>query len=263
MISEAMQWIKTHAAPVTIHTEEGRIVTAYNGKMETIHPAVNKPGGHSFETLPGLCDYLMDPACGEGDVLVLVGKQAVIATLDYPNQPKRQVRLNLLASEERAALEKITKPIGQKELWRLLYTDLAGTIDDELLYAVSNMDVKIEGEVSVKIGAAGVGQTRASEVIRVDMPTKGGASQTLDLKKQWQWTGKLWRCFEYDSTVNLTLEIHTSGGVGFQFHPRRMDEVIDQARRELVRELTARLIEVCDNVRTVDSGKTFHIFEGE
>lgn len=234
-----------------------RLIYFTDGDTKTIAKNTDGyPGGHAFGTLAGLLDYLQSDIAGNEaePVAVFVNQNDIVAMIDYPTLPKKSVKISLDDSEEMAALRRLFNPISQKDLWRVLMTDLDGCIPPELAYAISNMDIKIDGDISVKIGPAGAGSKSASEKITVNLPT-GKGDKTVDLSRKWEFKGRMWRCFDREAAIELTLEVHTDNGVGFQFHPKRLDKVVDENRAALVAEIRKAL-----NANEVES--RFLVFEG-
>jgi hypothetical protein len=130
-----------------------------------------KPFEHHFATLDGFTGYLSsvhqigpDGLPGEEQderhepSIVMVGEKSVVADLDYGSRVKQLAVLDLKPSEEFQGLLGLLKAEGhvQRPLWRLLITDLAGCLPDELALLIGAIRVKKDDEGSVVIDRSGV-----------------------------------------------------------------------------------------------------------
>jgi len=222
------------------HENECKAVYDGNGAVELYdfpikHPPVARD--HRFTTLDGLKDYLSSDHCKD-DGVIFVSANHVDVDLQYKqhNENAQFVSLRLEPSEEFRALEFLMKgDVGQKDLWRALITTLHGCLDQSLLMTIQQIDFKAAEQDTVKIDVSGITSNAGGRHVEVTYPATGGeGSQTTTLEVDWKWTGRIWECFDREFEIDLRLELDTSDGLSFTFHPRRLESVMRTARLALV-----------------------------
>ncbi len=245
MIREAMELLHTlgkqRAGCMTLHeTTESidKLIRHGDGSTE-IKTFDKSPIGrnHSFGTLYGFLEYLNSYHCEieEESAIVFVEPDAVAADLAYRKYEEQWARLPLEKSPEYKALEMLFKGIGQKQLWKLLITDLDGHLSETLLASISLIQVSAKTENKCEIKMTGASQGSMMSGVKIFFQPKEGAEQReADISLQWAWTGRIWECFDEVCTIDLRLEIDTENSLKFIFHPRKLESVLTQHRNRLV-----------------------------
>lgn len=212
---------------------------------------------HELFSLDGLIAYLTELRSTLQPV-VFVGKDAIVAPLQYPTTDPSSVRVALALSEEYAALQKLTSGVTQKQLWRLLTTDLHGCIgqpptdaapfapDLSLALDVAGLQADSRNVSEIQIDRTGVTNRAGSSRLTLNIIDSVNGSRPWNVQTEWAWRGRIWDCFNAEVLIHLTLEIiETERGLLFQFHPRRLQSVLRCARTELVGHLRVELKDVC------------------
>ena len=234
--------VTVHEMPETttciVHGENGY------GEMESFdNPPLQFT--HTMNSLDDLIAFLNSEHAGAMGC-VFVSESNVEADLNYQQHGVKSCRLNLTVSEEFAALNKMEFGVGQQELWRLLVTKLAGCVDDALLLSVRNVAVHATNKDDVQIDNSGVVSGSSGSHVKVSM--QGGSTEQIRV----DWTAKvsIWECFDLAYEIQLRLVISLDMGLKFTFHRVRLDNVMRQARADLVGLLKAGV-------------KNFDVFDGE
>lgn len=231
------QIVALGAANTVVHEDSIQISVLANGVIHTIKKD-NPQRGHTFTSLEGFLSYLDSDRSGAGPGVIFVGEASVKADLDYLSPVHQSVTLPLSFSEEYEALNGLMRGIGQKDLWRLLLTKLDGCIPVDLFMQISNIRVANESKADLQIERIGLGKVNAVSAIRVTYTT-GKGSETADVGTEWVYEGRIWESYSKKFQIPLTMEVSTDGGLKFQFHPRKLETILRQARLELVGDVNA------------------------
>jgi hypothetical protein len=149
--------------------------------------------------------------------------------------------------------------VDQRTLWRLLVTDLADAMDNELFLSVGKIQVAAKRGSDVEIDVSGLSNESSESRIEVRFPQNAqGDMKSAQIQTDWSWKGRIWECFEREYEIQLRLELKVDEGLAFHFHARRLQQVLRDARRELVTH-------VRDEVKTVPEFAVEHVsvYEGE
>lgn len=214
---------------------------------------------HTFYTLDGFLGYLnsafcpdQGPGCErigkrtynqEGKLLaaaaassppraragvVFVDMNEVRADLAYGEHVKQTAVLELAETDAFLGLRRFARGVGVKDGWRLLVTDMDGTIAKDLAAGLSSLRVRAADRTDVDIDATGLSAVSGASTIKV---TWSGAKEGgEDFQTDWAWRGRIWRCFDQEFTVACRLELDNSDGLKVYLHPRGLNEVLEQAR---------------------------------
>lgn len=191
---------------------------------------------HQVTTLPSFAGYLAERA-PDANGLVWVGEKSVVADLAYLSQNPQRVTMCLREAEEFEALRKLcSQAWSQRELWRLLVTDLDGCIDRSLALQIRGIRTTGKAETNIEIEPSGLTSGSAGSTIAVTYRDPSGAgAHTAEIADQFDWRGRIWECFGVLFTVGLRLELEVGEkGLTFRFWPRRIETELARARLALV-----------------------------
>lgn len=239
--SKEQKFIKVHDDGDSVQMlvlEDGK----YHLKMFE-KPAVKR--GHLFASLDSFIEYLNGPKCEKGGVC-FVSNDEVVAELNYNSHVSVRVLLTLKESPEFTALKLLSKGVNQKDLWRALVTDLKGNFPDELELAVGNAKAVQKTESQVEINDFGLVKGETSDSITVTFMRAGGNEmETVVLKKEWSWIGRLWEAVPVDivkAEFLTRLELSAEGGlIKYTFHIPEEDTVKLQAKEDLTAHLRKKI----------------------
>lgn len=233
---------KPQVVPIFENSAEKTVLVASgDGKSEIKSYAKDRPvEKHQFHTLEGLVDYLRDVQDIEERTVIFVGKAAVRADLAYKStQFADEAVIALRDSPEYAAFKALTQGVDQKELWRLLSTDLYGCVDPSLLMAISTLKKMVKSKDEIRIDPTGVVSHEGGLFHEI---VCGEACQPVALA--WTFSLPIFECFPgHRATIETRLEIDTDGGIEFTFHPRQLERVLAEERLALVACLRERIAE--------------------
>lgn len=218
-----------------------------------------KPGPkrhHVFRTLESFMNYtnaqIPVPSVVEEDVsydgyVIFVDDGKVEALFDYRGhrEEKERISLPLVRADEYGALLDIKddeNPITQRDLWKLLISNLDGCLDPALMVAISQINLQAERIKNCQIDTTGISQSSDRNQVRlVFSGAKGDVSTSIPT--DWTWKGRIWECFDRTYEIGLRMEVRQNGDtLGFVFHPRRLASVYQKAKMDLVRDIKSRLI---------------------
>lgn len=248
MIKEALEYLNDMfvdaATPKMIHEDSHyRHMLFKDGAGETVVKAFDKKVPerlHRFLTLEGFLSYLNSEHTEGTKSPIFVGEKSVCVPLRYRDVVQEIVTLNLVDSEEWVALMELQHGVLQKTLWRSLVTKLAGCVDPTLLMTIGALALtRKQGEGAI-IDPFGITSTNAASETVVTFPATGGAGeQKRSIANEWTFRVRRWECFPSLYAVTTTLEMSTDGGdIRFTFHPRRLKQVEQVGRADLVAEIT-------------------------
>lgn len=240
--------IATRAVPVgtPIYEDSTKIVLGMQTTQELVIKEISKPvmtRGHSFSTLEGFLDYLNSAHTEKDHGIIFVGEKLVRANLRYDQAIEHHnVMLELEESDELTALRKLFEGVYQKNLWRMLITDLDGHIDDDLLLSIAQLSMASKAESEAVIDATGIVAGSQSNQVAIMFKSKNDASERANLRVDWIFHGRMWACFKREYDVRLRLELDaTSSGLRFIFHARGLEDVLSAARADLVSEIDTKI----------------------
>lgn len=202
-------------------------------------------------SVDSLIAYLNGPLCaGVEDQAVFVDDKTVLGAAGYNRHTSHNVVLLLKPSPEFAALETLMRGVAQKELWRLLISDLHKAMPDELLLQVGQLKVSASSDKEVTINPTGLGSESNSGALSIQCASpKGMDTKVINL--DWTWKGRRWSAFDTEYEVKLRLEVSVEDGLRFTFHALLLDDMLQKARLDLVALLH----------KEVDGGR-FTVYDG-
>lgn len=262
MIENALEYLvdlgKNSLQTKTVHEHEdiAHVLIAQKPNEAPLLQQFSKPRtprSHTFETDAGFLAFLNSDHCKnlsiggrESKGVVFTGAaDKIVADLDYGIHPRiaQRAMLKLDATEEYIALTKLLNKNGltQRELWSLLVSELHNCIDPALLLAIGSIQMTKDEEKTAKIDVSGF--SNRTERSGWSMTWGTDASKKTNSYFDWEWKGRIWNCFDYESIVALRLEINNDEGVRFIFHARRLQKVLIDARAALNAHIAAGLPE--------------------
>lgn len=210
---------------------------------------------HTFLDLESFLAFLQRPDVGRTGLtahgksddpnqsgLVFVSPDKIEATLLYGHPLRHKATLPIKDSEEFAAILRLGDGVTQKELWRLLITALDAKVDPALLVQISSIGIRAKDDREFTIRPAGLtqGQARNALIVSTLNPTTG--EQVSEIRTDWVFHVRLWECFETEYDIPTVLEIvPTDNGLMFLFHPKGLQDILRQARQDLVEEINTAL----------------------
>lgn len=233
------QVLTVHVDPEKIH----KLICHGDGKTELMQfdqQPVNRE--HQIFSLEDFIEYLNSDHCKNDNGIVFVEEKQAIADLAYRIHQTQRVVLPLENSVEYDALLKLTTGVGQKELWKLLITDLDGCLPESLLAAISVIQVSSKTEGNCEIKLTGESSSRSNSGLKVTFQPKEGAElKETTIPLDWEWKGRIWECFDRVCAIKLRLEIDTDAGLRFIFNPRKMAQTLIEQRACLVEHLQEKI----------------------
>lgn len=243
------QVLAVHEDPEKIH----KLICFSDGQSELMQfdqKPVNRE--HKIFSLADFIEYLNSDHCKNDKGVVFVEEKRAIADLAYRIHQTQRAVLPLDDSAEYAALLQLIRGVGQKELWKLLITDLDGCLPDSLLASISLIQVSSKTEGSCEIKLTGESNNRMNNGLKVTFQPKEGAElKETTIPLDWEWKGRIWECFDRICTIKLRLEINTDAGLCFIFNPRQLAKTLIEQRACLVKHLQEEI------------GKRFQVYQGE
>jgi hypothetical protein len=236
----------------TVFEDSIRIVKRVNGEIRQ-YAVEDRRQVHSFGSLEGLLAFVNSAHCGWPGV-IMVNEKGIFVDPSYETNRDDRLTMPATFSDAYKALGKLAQGIGQRNLWRLLVTDLAEAIRPagKLLSFIQGVNIRAESKNEVTISAAGETDQSGGSVLTVTYPGKGGASAEARIDVEWTWRGRIWDTFAKEYEIPLRLEIVPgSEGVLFTFHPRCLSDVLRRMRLDLVAEIAEKI------------PKHYSVYEGE
>lgn len=262
------------------HTKQRVMVLCIDETPDTVEKAVLVDGSvvgdsftvrnmppkksHIFDTLQGFTSYLNSEHCevttGDPVVpgrkhIVFVGGEYVTANLSYSSNEVHAAALSLFIAEEFEALMKLREGVGQKELWRVLVTDLADSFGGpQLRLAISNLDLKHTEERQVEISDMGLEEEGGKRYAQLTYPslTTGETEEQKTVALDWTYTGRFRECYDYQITVPVRIEVTIEDKAPlFTFHCIGLPTIIRQYREALATHIRN---ELSDDRYTVHEG---------
>jgi hypothetical protein len=246
LLDRMMQVGASSVPAVLVYEDETRKVMRVvktNGDLELVDFMKEPPArDHGFSSLEGFLEYLNSPHCTHDSGVVFVGND-IVADLNYRNVVPHRAGVELKLSAEYMALGMLLdNPLLQKDLWRMLVTQLNGCIAPSLLLAISQIRVKASDESSVKIALTGLSDRQAAASVSVLYPDPSGkCDQTANIPVDWDWTGRLWEPFDHETVIQLRLEVVVADGLRFRFHAANIERVQRSERQALVEKIRGAL----------------------
>lgn len=200
---------------------------------------------HVFDTLEGFTSYLNSDHCNcEGDARVLhkgrhivfVGGEYVTANMSYSSNDVHAAALSLFIAEEFEALMRLREGVNQKDLWRLLVTDLASSFPMQLRLAISALDLKRTEEQQVEITETGLEEEGGKRMVTLTYPSlkTGETQESRTLSLDWTYVGRFRECYSYEISVPVRIEIEIDHGAPlFKFHCIGLPTIMRNYRESL------------------------------
>lgn len=208
---------------------------------------------HTFTTLEGLLAYLNGPNCVNDSGILFVGNEGVHVELAYRSQVPQMAYLSFTYSPEYRALQDLMHGVEHRKLWSLLNSDLYDTIDRSLLLAIGGIRLRANGDTSVKINDFGVVSRSEQSSITIEYADPSGKNGMMveSIPTEWNWSGRVYTCFDELVNIQLRLEVFNKNGLIFVFHSRNLLRVIDGLRNKLIKRIAGSV------------PKQFTVHEGE
>lgn len=196
---------------------------------------------HLFYTIDSFCNFLKSPYIeGQGkEGIVFVNNEQVLAELDYRHCPQELALLPLSRAPEYTALEKLINGVTQKQLWRLLVTDLHDCFSPQLLLAIGGIKISTQNLAQTVVNELGVMKNEISNDITIQF-SDGKSIQTTTIEKEWTWTGAIYEGSNVTIEIQCRLELFVSEEkkcIVFQFHPYQLE----RRKQEFLTRFTAEL----------------------
>ncbi len=257
MIQEALEYLVTTGkqlcSVIDVHSNSDETIKLVNATVSTFK-AEPWCWNHKFGSLSGLLSFVNSAHCADRTGVIWVNRNGITVHPSYETNRSDRLALPATFSDAWNALQQLTHSIGQRNLWRLLVTDLAEAMPPTgaLLALIQNIKIKSASADEVTIGASGETSQAGASSLMVTYPGKTGASAEARIDVNWLWKGRIWDTFEKEYEVNLRLELVTGPeGLTFTFHPRSIQDVLRQMRLDIVEQVQAKL------------PKHFTVYEGE
>lgn len=199
---------------------------------------------HLFLSKDSLVSFLNGNLAGGGVDVVFVGKNAVHANLDYHKRGWDRCAWELIETPAFKAMQLLSNRLSQRELWELLQTKLQGyLVDDKITLQIANISVTEENESLCRINVLGTNDRSASSIMKLVVPSKnsGGDEDEVVLPTEIEWRGPVWQGFRNEYSVTLRLFVDVHEGLTFRFTPKHLEEMLLEARADLVKELRVEL----------------------
>lgn len=181
---------------------------------------------HDLDDLPSLSRFIADkPAT------VFVNMTHVEVDRNYGGHRQDRALMALVKSDEWNALEACAEGVGQKELWRLLVSKLAGCYDESLLMYIRSVKITDDNQGKVEISTVGSVSSSAGRIIKVRM-----GAEEKDIPETWKFSVRVWNQMSLSYDVDTRLEIDTEKAK-FIFHPIRLCDVYERALEDIQHEL--------------------------
>jgi hypothetical protein len=232
---------------VLIHTKEGQ-------KIETLKKHVFERQ-HQFTDLDSFLAFLNRPDVGRtgfsefpdgiahtikagAQGLVFISETKIAASLLYGHPLTHTATLPILDTDESTALKELSQGVSQKELCKLLITDLDGKVDPALLLQSSSITIKAKDERQFEIQRCGLRSGKSENAVTI---TVGGEQTTF--RTDWTFKIRLWECADAEYEIPVELDVDTDRVVGliFTFYPKGLQDILRQARKDLVEKINAAL----------------------
>jgi hypothetical protein len=115
-------------------------------------------------------------------------------------------------------------------------------VDPSLLLQISSIGIKAKDDREFTIRAAGLAQGQVRNALIVSTLNPATGEQVSEIRTDWVFHVRLWECFETEYDIPTVLEIvPTDKGLMFLFHPKGLQDILRQARQDLVEHINAAL----------------------
>ena len=206
--------------------DDGRTVWMQTpGGIRDYRKVAAVPGrSHALHSLASLVDYVTGPFCDASKTTVFVSREKLYGDCRYGTDETQRLTMPLALSPEYVALQKLFAGVGQKDLWRLLVTDLAQALDPGLVLAIGSLERATKGSDVGTVDAT-TGLVSGSREFAVSVVSKG-VSQEVKLQPNYLFSGPLVTAIEGKYEIGLRLDMDsTDRGLVFRFHPIGLDRV--------------------------------------
>lgn len=211
---------------------------------------------HEFTTVRELLRFMAGRECSDRTMgAVFVGKDRIEAVGEYGAISPDTATVKLVLSEEMDALIQCISGILQRNLWRLLITDLADAFPDSLRLAISSLSSCASSGSSATIDQTGMVSGDSRNAVTVGwLDAKSEKHQTIPV--DWVWSGRLWHAHDAVTQIPIRLEIEArEKGITFILHPRGLKTIMRDARTALVDHIR-------DQVESMGIAERFTVYEG-
>lgn len=220
------------------------LITNINGNTE-IKTFQKEPPliNHKILTLKGFADYINKT--DDSNTIIFVDENEILADFNVNKNHKYRAYCPLTPTKSFKCLQQLFSGAAQKQLWRMLVTELDGCFDPSLECYIGSIQFSESTEKKIEISNAGLINGTANRAQRINFqPTSNSNIQSVDIPMNWLWKGKIWDCFDSVAEINLRLEIENDDGkLIFIFHPKSLEEMI-RAQKELLVDQLKELVDV-------------------
>lgn len=216
------------------------LITHGDGHTEVVSYAKPVEYLHSFRTVEGLVGYLNSRHCGGVENgIVFVGRKKVYANIAYHSNQSQGAFMLLDFAEGFLGLRRLFDGVGPKDLWRLLVTQMWGTIDPALGADVRAIRIDSGSSNEIEIDDLGiVARDGNQRTLNISYPD-GKELKNKQIRTEYQYEGRIFECMPNVYCITLRVEVLVSNGsLIFKFHPRQFESVMTQARQDIVNALS-------------------------
>ena len=226
------------------------------------------PVRHKFDTVDGFVDYV--ERYRDEQPRVFVHDKALEADFAYMQHREWVAYCPLDWSTEYVAMMTLFQGCSHRQLWQTLVGSLHGVLPPDLLMAIGRIRLTASRSQKKTIELTGVEANEGASSVTVtfaDGQSQGQAEIGLD----WRAQLPLWDAWRpapseedgrglYDIDLRMTVAAGEDGPE-FRFHPRNLDDVYQQALRDVVTYVRDRLAE--DTNQDGDPIPPIEVYQGK
>jgi len=151
--------------------------------------------------------------------------------------------LPLTACEAWQALRRLIQGVGQKELHKILITQLHGLLPAALALQIAMLSHNVLKNCDVAISRTGLADIQVGERLVLHFTGGQGVDEKAEVRVEWVYTGPVWTCFAAPISVPLRMVISNEkeGGLTFEFAPIGLEALLLAYRAQLAEEIEAKL----------------------
>ncbi len=180
----------------------------------------------------------------EEDTECYVSPSTITAYFNPKAHSQHVAKLPLEFHEDYQALMKITNPIQQKPLWRILSTILVERMPAGLLLLVNELKAADNANAEVQIAATGLSKESYSREVTVSFKNAKGTGEAKEVQVDWHYKGPIYDCTPavYEIPLRMELSVPKPGDpLHFQFHPIGLGEKLRNAQADIRDQLAQDL----------------------